>query len=111
MKQSGPARHTKYLTEMYKSFRDVDEITKTANFYRQSGNYKQAQDLINTNRDKLRFKTSFALVRKQLTSINSQVKRIWRDPIMTAAQKKSRIDTLTERRNRLISGIYKRYRQ
>ena len=111
IKKAGPARHTKQLSEIYKIFNDIDEVVKTANHYRRTGDYEKARELLKDNTASLQFKTRMGMARTRLRDINNQIKSIWRSAWLPSEAKEKRINTLMERRNKLIDGIYTRYKE
>lgn len=109
IKESKPARHTKYTTWFYETLRDIDESTKTLNHFKQTGDFGKARDLIKTDTDKLIWKKVFSEYRGHLSQTNRRMKHILLDKKYTADQKREKIDKLVTRRNELIKRLYEAY--
>lgn len=108
MRRAAPARHTKQLGELYEMFREIDEIVKTASHYRRTGDMELARKLVRDNATILRFKIQMGSIRRRLTSINNQMKAVWRNKTMSGDAKDRRIDLLLTQRNRLVDRVYSR---
>ena len=109
IKERAPARHTKYQTEFYEIFREVDQLVATVNNYKKLGNYKEAVALSKKKRKNLIKKKGLFAVRKQLTEINAKLRRIMSSRILTAEQKRARVNQLIERKNRITKRAYEIY--
>lgn len=98
-KGSGPAKSTQYMTDVYDRMKEVDEIARTIKAYRMEGKGREASELQNSERDKLRYRRALGRARKQLGNINKQMERISRSNALSAATKRKRMDILRQRKN------------
>jgi hypothetical protein len=109
IKERVPARHTKYQTKFYEMFREVDQLVATVNNHRRLGNYKEAAILATKERKAFIKRKGLLKVRKELTEINANLRRTMASRILTAEQKRTKIDGLIERKNQATQQIYERY--
>jgi len=109
IKESRPARHTKYTTWFYETLREIDESVKTLNHFERTGDIGKAKGLIKTDKDKLKWKKAFVEYRGTLSQINRRMKRILLSKKHTANQKREEIDKLVTLRNRVIKRLYEAY--
>jgi len=108
VKSKGPARYTKHQTWFYDTLDEIDRTTRTIKYYQATGDYESAQKLYSKNMNKVRYKRRFGKIRKQLGSINKQVKAIMRSRL-APAEKRNRIDALTQQRNALVKAAWQSF--
>ena len=109
VKSTKGVRSSKYQTWFYDTFSDMDEIVKTINYYKKTGEYKKAEALAKANKKALVFKGQYNKVRKQLTDINNKVKAIYRSTTMDAATKRKRVNALYDERGKLVENAYRAF--
>ena len=98
-KGSGPAMSTQYMTDVYDRMKEVDEIARTIKAYQKEGLAAEAKELIIDNKDKLRYRRSLNKARKDLSNINRTIDQISRSKMLSARQKREKMDKLRERKN------------
>jgi hypothetical protein len=101
-----PKRRTRYETEMYEIFRELDETVQTINYHKRTGNREEARKLIEKERGRIKYRTYLGRVRRGVSSIRREITRVWESKDMTEDQKRKRIDELTERKNEIIKNAY-----
>jgi hypothetical protein len=109
IKERTPARHTKYQTKFYEMFREVDQLVATVNNYKKLGDYQEAVALSKKERRKLIKRKGLLTVRKQLTEINARLRRVMSSKFLTAEQKRAKVDSLIEHKNRITKQAYEFY--
>jgi len=72
------------------------------------GEFLKAKELTDANRQLLAGKPKFNKVRKQISEISKQIKAIYKMNI-SDTEKKRRIDSLYNRRNKLLKQAYEEY--
>lgn len=95
----GPAKSTQYTTDVYDYWSEVEEIYRTIRAFQKEGKTEEANDLMQSNRDKLKYRRALGKARKQLGDIRDQMNRVSRNRLMDADRKKERMDKLIEQRN------------
>jgi hypothetical protein len=99
-----PALGSKWLTEFYDLKKKIDEVYATDAEYRKRGLTADAAELRNENRAELAARESLTGAAKQMTEIRREMRRIQDSSSMTADAKRSRLDELMDRRNRIAAG-------
>jgi hypothetical protein len=90
-------------------FREIDQLVATVNNHRRLGNYKEAVILSTKERKTLIKREGLLRIRKELTEINAKLRRTMASRVLTADQKRTKIDWLIERKNKITRNIYERY--
>jgi hypothetical protein len=102
--RSAPARSTQWHTDMYDRLREVDQIYRTINSYKKEGKLADAKQLATENKEMLRYRKQLTAAQKQIGDIRKTVDSIYRSDL-SAAEKRRRIDILTERSNRIAAKV------
>ncbi|GKW25992.1 hypothetical protein PEC311524_35860 [Pectobacterium carotovorum subsp. carotovorum] len=105
---SDPAKSTQFTEDFYQMMTKVNQINSTINDYRKQGRHDDANELLQDNREKLSQRKAFTATQKQVKQLNDQIELTRIDRILTADQKRERIDRLMEKRNMLVQQTVKR---
>lgn len=104
-----PRRYTSYMNDYYEYLNKVTEIVATINNYEKKRGMKQeAERLKAENQDLLRNAPLLNKTQKEIKGIKGELDLIYQDRVMSAEQKRARIDRLLEKRNNLIKMVAER---
>ncbi|WP_052012468.1 LPD38 domain-containing protein [Pectobacterium betavasculorum] len=103
-----PAKSTQFTEDFYRMMTEANQINSTINSYRKQGRQDEANELLQDNREKLSQRKAFTSTQKQVKQLNDQIELTRIDRILTADQKRERIDRLMEKRNKLVQQTVKR---
>lgn len=106
IKRGGPPQSTKYNDRFYEFFNEVDSIARGIKVYKMSGETAKAKELFDENRQELKFKPAATNVRGKITTINKQMKIVMGLKI-DSDEKRKRLDSLVESKNKLLKNFYK----
>ncbi|MFO7802527.1 MAG: LPD38 domain-containing protein, partial [Desulfovermiculus sp.] len=121
--RQGPSRHTKYVTEMYDTIKEVDQLMATVREYRRRQDLDAAEGIFAKMKnewgvkDEADFRQLLATkeawakeVRPFFRDINGAIRNIHRNKDLTPEQKRDRIDKLLRRKNNVAKRAYKAVR-
>ncbi|GKW34871.1 hypothetical protein PEC730217_36510 [Pectobacterium carotovorum subsp. carotovorum] len=103
-----PAKSTQFTEDFYRMMTEANQINSTINSYRKQGRQDEANELLQDNREKLSQRKAFTATQKQVKQLNDQIELTRIDRILTADQKRERIDRLMAKRNILVQQTVKR---
>ncbi|MDA3978596.1 LPD38 domain-containing protein [Gallibacterium sp. AGMB14963] len=104
-----PRRYTSYMNDYYEYLNKVTEIVATINNYEKKRGMKQeAERLREENQGLLRNAPLLNKTQKEIKGIKGELDLIYQDRVMSAEQKRARIDRLLEKRNNLIKMVAER---
>ncbi|AOR58812.1 LPD38 domain-containing protein [Pectobacterium parmentieri] len=103
-----PAKSTQFTEDFYRMMTEANQINSTINDYRKQGKLGEANELLQDNREKLSQRKVFTATQKQVKQLNDQIELTRIDRILTADQKRERIDRLMGKRNKLVQQTVKR---
>ncbi len=106
VKQSVPARYSRYQTWFYEKMDELDKISKGFNKYLATGEPEKAIEMAQENAFLMAKRPQFLAARKALREIRKQVERIYLNKNLTPRQKADQLDKLTESRNKILKNIY-----
>lgn len=111
MRQGDNPRYTKYISKFYDLANEANKLVGTVRYYKDTGQIDLAKEMIDNEkiRKKMRMAKSFNRVRRDLSDINKQIKKVWLDKDMTPDEKKKQIDKLTDLRNQKVRKVYNIY--
>jgi hypothetical protein len=90
--------NSKYITEFYATMKSMDETFADIKTARENGDFKEAQEIRDENPD-YRLRKSFSSIRKQLSSLSKEIRRVKNNKMMTDANRTAMIRRLEKRRN------------
>ncbi|HDL7339045.1 TPA: hypothetical protein PXN07_004383 [Yersinia enterocolitica] len=105
---SDPAKSTQFTEDFYRMMTEANQINSTINSFRKQGRGDDANELIEENRGKLSQRQGLTETQKQVKALNAQIEMMRRDRILTAEQKREKIDRLMATRNKLVQQAVER---
>ncbi|MFM1336753.1 LPD38 domain-containing protein [Yersinia enterocolitica] len=105
---SDPAKSTQFTEDFYRMMTEANQINSTINSFRKQGRGDDASELIEENRGKLSQRQGLTATQKQVKALNAQIEMMRRDRILTADQKREKIDRLMATRNKLVQQAVER---
>ncbi|EPD8217351.1 LPD38 domain-containing protein [Yersinia enterocolitica] len=105
---SDPAKSTQFTEDFYRMMTEANQINSTINSLRKQGRGDDANELIEDNRGKLSQRQGLTATQKQVKALNAQIEMMRRDRILTADQKREKIDRLMATRNKLVQQAVER---
>ncbi|EQB8080603.1 LPD38 domain-containing protein [Yersinia enterocolitica] len=105
---SEPAKSTQFTEDFYRMMTEANQINSTINSFRKQGRGDDASELIEENRGKLSQRQGLTATQKQVKALNAQIEMMRRDRILTADQKREKIDRLMATRNKLVQQAVER---
>ncbi|CFQ78308.1 TPA: LPD38 domain-containing protein [Yersinia enterocolitica] len=105
---SDPAKSTQFTEDFYRMMTEANQINSTINSFRKQGRGDDANELIEENRGKLSQRQGLTATQKQVKALNAQIEMMRRDRILTADQKREKIDRLMATRNKLVKQAVER---
>lgn len=105
---SDPAKSTQFTEDFYRMMTEANQINSTINSFRKQGRGDDANELIEENRGKLSQRQGLTATQKQVKALNAQIEMMRRDRILTAEQKREKIDRLMATRNKLVQQAVER---
>lgn len=106
---SAPARSSQAMSDYYDMLGQVSELYSTIRQYQKEGRTEDARKLIEENRAELAKRPALTTAQKQFRALRNEMELINRSKILTADQKRERLDRLLERRNNLASKLVSRF--
>lgn len=103
-----PAKSTQFAEDFYRKMQEVNEINSTINAYRKQGRKEDAAQLLEENREKLAQRKKMTATQREIRQLNNQIELVRIDRILTAEQKRERIDRFMARRNILVQQAVER---
>lgn len=103
-----PAKSTQFSEDFYRMMTQVSQIQSTINLYRKQGRIEDAQELQAENRDKLSQRKGLTATQTELRQLNNRIELVRIDRILTAEQKRERIDRFMAQRNKLVQQAVER---
>jgi len=103
-----PAKSTQFSEDFYRMMTQVNQINSTINSYRKQGRIDDAQELRAENRDKLSQLKGLTATQTELRQLNNRIELVRIDRILTAEQKRERIDRFMAQRNKLVQQAVER---
>lgn len=103
-----PAKSTQFSEDFYRMMTQVNQINSTINSYRKQGRIEDAQELQAENRDMLSQRKGLTATQTELRQLNNRIELVRIDRILTAEQKRERIDRFMAQRNKLVQQAVER---
>jgi len=102
--RSNPAYSTKYSTQFYEQYNEINSLFSTIKEYRKRGDVDAATELLEDNRDKLRVRGMLNNAYKMLSSLNQRTRAIQVSD-MSADEKRAAIDKVLQRKNDITKRV------
>ncbi|WP_320008444.1 LPD38 domain-containing protein [Maridesulfovibrio sp.] len=102
-----PARHSRYLTELYDMVHEADELYLTVMAYSKSGSPEKAKQLLQDkdNRKLLAKRPALNQLRRAIGEFEKGIRQVHLSRTLTPDQKRERIDRLLEKRNGVVRRV------
>ena len=91
------------------SMQEVDELQSTINQYRKEGRYEEAAALASDNRAALAKRKSLTSAQRQFRALRNDMELVRRSKVLSADEKRERINNMLARRNNLASKMIQRF--
>jgi hypothetical protein len=104
-----PSNYSKYQTEFYNIFNELNELTQTINIAQRDGEFKTAAEMRKTNSKKLVAFARAKFVKRNLARIRKDVHGVWKNNRMSPENKLKRLDQLTLERKKYVKEFYDWY--
>lgn len=106
--QGDAPRSTRYQSQFYDMLQETEQLYRTVRAYRAEGRQEDAAELLADSRDKLRHRQALGFARQQLGAIRKRMDAVHRDPALSGAEKRQRLDDLQRRANDVAERITQR---
>lgn len=105
------ARNTRYDTEFYEMMADYDEVYNTYMEYQRRDDKESMREYRKEHRSDLKAQDIGSQFRSELSEIRTRQRLIWYSKTKTPEQKRTEMDNLQKRRNRLIRKAIERMKR
>ncbi|MFH7526465.1 LPD38 domain-containing protein [Aeromonas sp. A5] len=99
---TGPAKSTQHMEEFYRMLNEVNQLKRTVDQYRSEGLTDKANELLDEQGSILRSRSSLSRTQQQIRVLRNRIELLQRDRVLSAEEKRRRIDELLSRRNDLV---------
>lgn len=99
---TGPAKSTQHMEEFYRMLNEVNQLKRTVDQYRSEGLTDKANELLDEQGGILKARRSLSRTQQQVRVVRNRIELIQRDRVLSAEEKRRRIDELLSRRNDLV---------
>ncbi|MFQ2273914.1 LPD38 domain-containing protein [Aeromonas hydrophila] len=99
---TGPAKSTQHMEEFYRMLNEVNQLKRTVDQYRSEGLTDKANELLDEQGGILKARRSLSRTQQQVRVVRNRIELIQRDRVLSAEEKRRRIDELLARRNDLV---------
>ena len=103
--ESLPAGSSRYVTELYEQAKEIEQAYNSHRAAMKSGDIEKANEIRNTEGEKLLKYRQIENIKKQVAKINTQIKRIESNRLLTGDLKRQKIDALEIQRDRLARNL------
>lgn len=100
---------TKHANRVYEMAKEVDELYSAIRKYQKEGNLESVQKAKERGRDKLAKRRGLNSAVKKMSNISAQTRRIYDNKILSAEQKRKKIDELSRQRNKIAKQAFDKY--
>lgn len=108
---TGPAKSTQHMEEFYRMLNEVNQLKRTVDQYRSEGLTDKANELLDEQGGILRSRSSLSRTQQQIRVLRNRIELLQRDRVLSAEEKRRRIDELLSRRNDLVYQAVNNNRQ
>ncbi|QKJ87390.1 hypothetical protein PMPD1_2448 [Paramixta manurensis] len=108
LRGSDPAKSTQFTEDFYQMMQKANEVYSTINAFRKQGRFDDAQELQEENRKELSQRKGLNATQKQVRALNGMIEMVKSDRILSADEKKDRINKLLARRNKIVQQAVQR---
>lgn len=108
---TGPAKSTQHMEQFYQMLNEVNQLKRTVDQYRSEGLDDKAKDLLGEQGGILKSRSSLSRTQQQIRVLRNRIELLQRDKVLSADEKRRRIDELLSRRNDLVYQAVNRNRK
>ncbi|MFM5873891.1 LPD38 domain-containing protein [Aeromonas veronii] len=108
---TGPAKSTQHMEQFYQMLNEVNQLKRTVDQYRSEGLDDKAKDLLDEQGGILKSRSSLSRTQQQIRVLRNRIELLQRDKVLSADEKRRRIDELLSRRNDLVYQAVNRNRK
>ncbi|MFB2850252.1 LPD38 domain-containing protein [Aeromonas veronii] len=99
---TGPAKSTQHMEQFYQMLNEVNQLKRTVDQYRSEGLDDKAKELLDEQGGILKSRSSLSRTQQQVRVLRNRIELLQRDRVLSADEKRRRIDELLSRRNDLV---------
>ncbi|WP_052508941.1 LPD38 domain-containing protein [Aeromonas hydrophila] len=99
---TGPAKSTQHMEQFYQMLNEVNQLKRTVDQYRNEGLTDKANELLDEQGGILKSRSSLSRTQQQIRVLRNRIELLQRDRVLSADEKRRRIDELLSRRNDLV---------
>lgn len=99
---TGPAKSTQHMEQFYQMLNEVNQLKRTVDQYRSEGLTDKANELLDEQGGILKSRSSLSRTQQQIRVLRNRIELLQRDRVLSADEKRRRIDELLSRRNDLV---------
>ncbi|MFQ1922600.1 LPD38 domain-containing protein [Aeromonas veronii] len=99
---TGPAKSTQHMEQFYQMLNEVNQLKRTVDQYRSEGLDDKAKELLDEQGGILKSRSSLSRTQQQIRVLRNRIELLQRDKVLSADEKRRRIDELLSRRNDLV---------
>ncbi|MFQ1732449.1 LPD38 domain-containing protein [Aeromonas veronii] len=99
---SEPAKSTQHMEDFYQMLSEVNQLKRTVDQYRSEGLTDKANELLDEQGGILKSRRSLSRTQQQIRVLRNRIELLQRDKVLSADEKRRRIDELLARRNDLV---------
>ncbi|MFB2888342.1 LPD38 domain-containing protein [Aeromonas veronii] len=108
---TGPAKSTQHMEQFYQMLNEVNQLKRTVDQYRSEGLDDKAKELLDEQGGILKSRSSLSRTQQQIRVLRNRIELLQRDKVLSADEKRRRIDELLSRRNDLVYQAVNRNRK
>ncbi|WP_231563072.1 MULTISPECIES: LPD38 domain-containing protein [Aeromonas] len=108
---TGPAKSTQHMEQFYQMLNEVNQLKRTVDQYRSEGLTDKANELLDEQGGILKSRSSLSRTQQQIRVLRNRIELMQRDKVLSADEKRRRIDELLSRRNDLVYQAVNRNRK
>lgn len=103
--RSGEPRQSRYQDMLYNMLDESNQVFRTINRYKSQGLMDKARDLQGENVSVLQVRAKLNRVQTAVRKLNAQMKLVSFNKTLTPAEKRTRMDELTAKRNAILATV------
>jgi hypothetical protein len=109
VKDSENAHNTKHMMRFYEISKEADKLVAAVKQLADVGRVEEARDLIKKNEKLYLINKLTDKAGQSLTKINEMIRQVWLSRTLTADEKRTQLDELSSRRNKLVQRVTEIY--
>ena len=105
--RESPIKNTKQVDLFYRQMQEIDKYRAAYVHYRDLGMTEKAIEIMQEHMDVLKYRKTYNKIQRRISAIGKQIRRIQASRVLTPDQKRSQIDSLTQRKLAIIGVAVK----